>query len=463
MKTKGQKPKAKIRRRSARDEIDASGESLVLQPILPRNITNPTLFRSAWNPVGLPKEFEKARELVGINDFFGGVHRVRSLYFNDGFRFVGDSGAAEVREWARGNGFWAAARRVAADIWREWLMCDNAVVFWTRPTDETKLPPLCVLDCEAVRYSNTWGQEKLELVLKRKVLTDQEKAALQPKWVAGYTEGKPVLLDPSRGEFFRVLTPAKLGEGLARPSLVQILQRLSIRELLNLADWSGAYQHKDVVRHVKGGYAITMGDHAGEKTHHLTDVKRKEIERALKAKSGPYDAVTNFDVAIGFAFLDPGFFSDEKFASTRAALRAWGGAAVMIYEAGVPSPMLMQAFGVEGRAHRANVGFFLEELLNDPDYCGTGEFKPPKPIRIGWNPNSFRETKMMLEWLRFAHGSGLASTQTARDSMDLDHELEGDRLKAELAQPERNRPTFEPKQGMLANGGDGRPVERPET
>ena len=441
-------------RREANTEVAFGAESVGLNGLLPAGVLSPDLYRSQWCPRDLKGKFEKVRSLKD-SLFVGGLNSVRLAYFADGFRVVGEA----VRAWLEERKLLEAVERLHADVWDEWLLMDNAVVFWRESQDGA--PKLVVFDCEIVNYTNRFGIEVLKVKPGRQVLSDPEKVAVGDLWAKAYEQGKEI--DITNDGSFHVLTRAKLGKGLCAPRVAQLLDTttpvLSTIDLLMQADYSGAWRHRDVIRHIKGGHPIESGPHSGKNTYHLKAKQKTAIQKEMKARTGAFDVVSNFDVDLGYSYLDPKFFDDIKYKGVYAQYRAWAGAPAFALETGKVDPVHMDAFGKEGKASRKLVAGLLEKVCNDPRFLG--DAKPPGPIRFAWNPHSFRDFKLMLEWVRMTVGQGLASPQTGREVVELDDQVEGDRLVEAAEKRERYTPVFEPKQGMLTDRSErgGRPGE----
>ena len=428
---------------------------------------NPALYRSGVLARDLPAACRRARELLADNDFVGTLHHVKLTYFADGLRYAGaaalDANKEPVAKWAEKLAFWPALTRLALDTWREFLLCDNAVAFWMGAKSKRKadgLPKVAVLDCEAVRYEYQFGVESLEIKFTQSAATaDKLKAAgFDARWEKAHRTGGWLKVDPEKGECFEVLTWEKLGNGLGMPRIKTVLEKLSTRDLLGTADWFGAWESRNLTELWSLGHETRYGKNAGSAANFITAKKKEAVENGLRTKVGSRRVVANFDVKPSYAYLDPKFFDPVKFHSVMLALENWGGAAVQMARLGAATPGLLQAFAAEGRMARAMVAEFLARIVNAETYT-----KPPVKIEVEWNPESFTEIKLLLEKLRLVHGVGLMSTQTARESVGLDHGREGDRLEAEKGQPERVSPTFEKAQGMSTPGGrpssDGLPPE----
>lgn len=403
---------------------------------------------------GVQKDvFKKCRGLLS-NEFVGSWIGLRRIFFDDGLR---PHNRAALKDWLEGKGkaVWSMLVRLNADLWSEWLLQDNAVVFWIEPF-KNQTPKPMVLDCEVCKYSNEFGAESLKVTLPRKTdLTDAQKEALGPRWAAAYRTGKEIELKPEEGERFRVLTRAKAGHGLGMPRLRQALRLLGIFDNLRTADWGGSWKHRDVIEQIKVGHEIRNGDRAGLPDHFINKEKRRQIEEQTKNKTGPRQSVTNFDVEFLWKYLDPEFFKATKFDATLAGLDRFGGPGMMLLAGGTQSAnaeFLARAFAAEGRHDRNTVGGLLNDLLADRTFL---PMRPPVPLQVGWNPHTFRDSKQMLDLIRFASGQGAMSMETTRESLDLDHRQEGDRLVAERNDQNRNTPYFEQKQGMTEPGRPG--------
>ena len=424
-------------------------------PILPPNLVAPEAARRNWL-LDKPREvFSKNRDLAGSHPFVGEWLRIRRTFFDDGLCFVGE----DAQVWAaseKGTKVRAMVKRLNADLWNEWLLQDNAVVFWLVPKQKSQLPQPMVLDCEVCDYSNGLTGETLKIKVPKKKLTEEENARLPQRWKDAYQSGKEVTLKPEEGERFAVLTRAKLGKGFGLPRLRQAYQLLGTLETLHAADFGGAFQHRKVIEHIKVGREMKFQD-ALSKPEYFTISKAEKlaIEREVKNKEGAYRAITDIKVSFDWAFMDPKFFDESKYKGTLAQLDRWGGAGMMLLATG--EDWLIPFFAAEGRADRDDVGRLLNQLLADSEFLSP---KGAPPLRVEWNPNTFRDAKTVLEMLRFAVGQAVMSVTTAREYLALDTTTESKRIEKEQGEPKHFRPAFEPKQGMLtADPQGGRPPE----
>ena len=275
-------------------------------------------------------------------------------------------------------------------------------------------------------------------------------------------------IDSRQGEYFKVLTREKLGNGLGVPRLKQIITQISTYDLLQLADWSGAFQSKTLIRQFKKGHLIQSGEQAGKSTHFVTKAQAKNILAAIKNKTGAFDLVSNFDLEIVYSFLSAAFFDVKKYAGVVEQMELWAGPAALMRRGGNVSPNLMDMFRAEGMADRRLVGMFIESILNDPNYC-PGDAKSGAAggdLQVKFNGRTFLNTKMLLEWIRLGVSNGLAAPQTCTEALGLDTEEEGDLMVEAAKKPKRYTPVFEAKQGMSGPGGGvpavgGRPSDKP--
>lgn len=437
-----------------------------ITPLLPANLAFENVYRAFWNRKSGPLQFEQARSVAGTSDFLLGVFYLKEVFFNDAFRFLGTSPSpykvgpdAKLSAWVREQEYPFA--RVVSDVFQEWLVCDNVVAYWTK-NDGKELPPITILDCEVCDYRNAFGKESLKLKVAKVTLGDEEAAGLPPRIANALKKGEDLKLDEGEGDRFKVLTRAKLGKGLGRPRMGGILLQLSTMELLGVADWAGAFQHKKVMRQFKKGHETRYGARNGSSANFIKAADAKAIHAANKGKDGAYDTVTNFDVDVKYPHFPTEFFDTKKYDGTLRRLEAWAGPLAAIMKQGQVNPLLFDLFAQEGRRCREQVGGYLDSIFNHPDFLGKA--KPPSPLLCQWNPRSFTSLKMMMELVRLAGGSGYMSPQTARECLDLDDRMEGDLMAAAHGKKKRYTPPFEAKQGMAGNAAPkagGRPSGSP--
>lgn len=432
-----------------------------ITPLLPANLAFENVYARFWGRKKGSEQFSQVREIAPTSDFLTPILYLKELFFNDAFRFLGtapgfilDGPDPGLSKWVRDQGY--DFRRVVNDVFAEWLLCDNVVAFWSENTDR-ELPPITILDCEACEYSNLFGRETLKIKVAKVTLAEGDAQGMDARIAKALRTGEDLALD-AKGDRFKVLTRAKMGKGLGSPRIGAILQQLSTMELLGVADWAGAFQHKKVLRMFKKGHETRYGTRAGSSANFIKASDQKAIAAANKGKDGPYDTTANFDTKVEYPFFPTQFFDAKKYEGTLRRLETWAGPIAGMLQQGQVNPLLLDMFAQEGRRCREQVGDFLNSIFNHPDFLGKA--KPTSPLVCRWNPRSFTSFKMMMELVRLGSGNGLMSPQTARECLELDDKVEGDLMEASHKKKKRYTPPFEAKQGMAGGArGGGRPNE----
>jgi hypothetical protein len=423
-----------------------------LTPLLPANLLDMNAFRAPWRRSGTDL-YRRCRELNMDNDFIEGVNRIKESYFAQGFHVVRNTDAVEdFLATDDGAALNRLLHQLSDDVWSEWLTCEAAVAYWQRP-ETGGYPKVTILDCENVEYSYVLGVEKLQVTPAQIKLTKNQKNELGARFADALEKGKPITLDRRKGECWQILKRGKRGSsGLGTPSLKAVMDIISQRELLKIADWAGSWTHKDVIRHIKKGHEITQGSLAGQPIYFLNTPQKNRIIAQNKNKGGAYMVISNFDLNYEFVFFDPKFFDAKKYEGVMAHLTKWAGALGRIYEGGLVSPYLMKMFEQEGLRSRERVSRFIESIVSDPDFAPDMEIPE---LKVAYNPHAFKSAQEILDWVRVA-SNGVASPQTQRRALGLDDATESRLMRKAHEAKADYTPPFEPRQGLL-NGGDGRP------
>lgn len=424
------------------------------------------------------------REISGPNPnaFVQWLVRMQVAFFNADFRLTSSGELKKTESWLEARQLYPF-EKLARDIWNEYILCANAVVFWRgepsgprngpKPPPESRidgLPLVTVFDTERVRYSNDFGTELVWITPARRKLTDDERDMLGKRYADAIEEGKELKLDQNKGEFFKVLTTAKKGSGFAMPRWKSIIFDLAILELLRVGDWNGAWARRKIVRHTSAGHEIRFGQLAGGPDFFA---KKKFVQNWVKEVNkinGYSELATNFDQIIKYVFLEAGFFDVGIYAAVQERLDHFAGAiGMMMRKESNQMPYLMSMFRAEGFAERDIVGGFIRQIVNDPNFHGR-EAPPPAALLPQWDDTIFFNEKMLMAWLSFAYQNGFASPQTMRRYLRLMEKSENERMREAHARGEDYEPVFEPKQGLLggagggendvSQGGEGRPPKR---
>jgi hypothetical protein len=346
-------------------------------------------------------------------------------------------------------------QRLNNDVWNEWLLNDNAIVFWIEP-EGRQLPKPIVLDTEICNYNATIFGATLSIKVPQRKLSPKESESLSPRWRNAYASGSTITLDPEEGERFKVLKRSKVGDGLATPRLYCAYRLLRTLGHLHISDGNGAFHSRDVARVISVGRDMKFADALKQPMYFtLTKAEKQQIEKMMKTIRGAYNLTVDSKVKIDWQFMNPKFFEASKYKGTLEQLNLWGGPGMQLLSTG--QAWLVPFFAAEGRSDRSDVGMLLDGLLADPSFLKI-KGVPKHRLKVGWNPSSFNDAALVLQRVQFAASQGVASIQTLRDVLGFGNEKESERLAAEKKKPESYVPGFEQKQGMLS-GPVGRPTD----
>lgn len=445
-------------------------------------ITDIRIFTNAWKMVDLKTVFKRCRELAWRNQFVSWSCYFKKLLFFNGFRVLGvpeDKAAKYLPQF----------RRIARDVFDEYLVNDNAIAVWMQANTKDKedgatpeLPPVMVMNCENCRYDDTFGIPSLTIRFSgaRKISADRREQ-LGPRYADALEKGGEITLDEDKGEYYRVLSSDKLGCGLGMPRLRAVFDLLSTLDLANKGDWNAFWVMKDVIRQIKKGHAITTGNLAGMPMHFLKKEEMTRILVGLSGKSGAFDVVSNFDVNIEYPTLtiDPKFLDPKKLGGVMEQLLQWLGPVGLLFKTtqGRALDDLIPVLNAEMEYHRAFVKDLLEEVFNEPSFISPGDDEdvPGKAdgvaaprITVEFNALTLVTFKNLMAYATLILTNGIGSPQTTRRVMNLNEDEENKFMKEAAAKKELYTPVFEAKQGLLqqpepdapepsANGG-GKPV-----
>ncbi len=393
--------------------------------------------------------FKRCRELAGRHNYMQWVCGLRQTFYGAGCSLQGDDTFLKDLGAAR-------FKRLARDAWTEYLACDNVVAVWREAKGNEAMPQVVIFDCEAVKYSDEFGAESLKVRLPQKKLSPSQGRALGTVFMEAYANGGWVTLSERRGEYFKVLSRAKVGQGLATPRMQAAFLDLCIYDMLRQGDHNGAWARKSLLRHTKKGHEQRYGSAAGSAINFFRKAFGDRLLKRLAATPGFSEFVSNFDIAIDYVYLKPEFFDKKTLETTMERLDRWAGPAGLLLRHGAEAssnPWLMQLFRAEGEAERSVLGGFLQEILEHES------FGRHKPVKVTFDDTVWFNLEQLQKWLQWAQSSGLMSPQTARGLMNLDNERESALLLEAHNNPKQYTPPFEAKQGLLQSDG-GRPKEK---
>lgn len=431
-------------------------------------ITDIRIFTNAWKMVDLKTVFKRCRELAWRNQFVSWACYFKKLLFFNGFRVMGVDEKVAAK-------YLPQFRRIARDVFDEYLTNDNAIAVWmqanTKDTEKgetPELPPVMVMNCENCRYDDTFGIPSLTIQFSgaRKLSADRRNQ-LGPRYADALEKGGEITLDEEEGEYYRVLSSDKLGNGLGMPRLRAVFDLLSTLDLANKGDWNAFWTMKDVIRQIKKGHAITTGNLAGMPMHFLKKEEMAKILAGLSGKAGAYDVVSNFDVEIAYPTLEiePKFLDPKKLGGVMEQLLQWLGPVGLLFKTtqGRALDDLIPVLNAEMTYHRAFVKDLLEEIFNDPAFISPGgdEDVPGKAdgvasprITVEFNELTLVTFKNLLAYATMILTNGIASPQTTRRIMSLNEDEENALMKKAAANKALYTPVFEAKQGLLQQPAD---------
>lgn len=445
--------------------IDSYGPVAITaeQPdIAPIRVLEQTTFAQKWKSKPGKDGFKLCRDLINgdgpnaqPNEWLRPMYDARFDLANDGFRIVVSAASRHMLD-KKYPWFELESAQLAEEVMREFLMMDNAAVYWNDGGErEDGSIITSVLKTEEIDEYVSGNEEILSITPAKREIPKESKDTYEKRWYDAITKGAKITFDQEKGEFFNVVTNANRGQGLAKPSIVGCLDILAHLEAVRTGDMAGAWDSRYVIKHWLIGHEIRNGERAGTRLNFATPKKLAAFKAALRQKVGMLvDLYTNFDVDCKYRYIPAEFFSEKKYEGALMRLRRWGSALAALTLPNAPDGVLLLA-RAEIMAVRAKVARLLETVFNRPEY-GI-KLKKGERIRVGWNPATFMTARDIAanvgQWL----GNGMISMQTAREISCFDHKTEMERLQEEANTPIGNRPNFEAKQGMLtADLGDGK-------
>lgn len=307
--------------------------------------------------------------------------------------------------------------------WRNWNLFDNLAGFWRDGADYPLILPL-----ERTTYANVLGIETLKY---RHGLSQAQIALLTPEDQGRFTKSE-INIDAGAGEHFKVLTRQDEGSGYGVPRLFSVITLLAQEESQACGLHSLAFALRSVKRHHKIGHKIETGPHSGKPQHFWSKKRHAAIMKSFDRKTGFADFTSNFDHEIEFPWPDVANFDETLFKGSSARLMRWGGPVARMMMMETAAPMMTQLLRAEASEERDSLKEWLEAVINLA-------FKPPVPIGIKWSNMIFNTDRLHEELLKFSFDRGLASSETTRDLIGLDHESENEKKRIEADDPDAKK------------------------
>ncbi len=347
----------------------------------------------------------------------------------------------EIAKWVEEN--FEAIQSIERDVWNEWLLAGNIPALWIKDRPKSSVS---IFDCEQLRYSNKFGNERVEPLFD---VSKEDRKEL----------GLPETGSIMRKLDFLVKTSTKKGRGFAKSPWLPHLEDMAILELLRMGDFSGAWARKKLVRQGKKGHKIEgAGPLAGTPTYFFKSDFGKAILKKLK-EEGFSELISNFDFELEYVHLPPEFFDAKFYRAVSDRLSAAAGPAATLVELEATerraNQNVLDIFWAEALEQRGEVGPYLSTLL-------TRTLKPPAPVRVTWGDAVFMSRKNLIAHVQGAANQGFMSPQTARFELNLDDATESYFLREASKAETDYRPVFEPRQGLLSEQDAGRPAGTPD-
>lgn len=407
-------------------------------------------FTPNWRSSNRNEDLRLSRSARGSFGFIDSVVELKESFGLLGFKFKDGYSA----DWAAKYPDYDFGKLVR-DIYTEWSTVDNFCAYWQHFGDkpqydapEGQLPIVFVPDCESVEYC---GGPSFGVHIPAENWHDED---LNPQ-VRDHLMKNGGILEVNRlpGQHGVVCSTAKNSAGFGKPKIKSAFFDLAIEDQLRSGDWNGSYKLRNLIRHVTKGHKITNGQFAGMPTWFM---KKKDTEVLKEIFSDEIcNLYTNFDVEVGFKFLDPEYMTDKKYTAVENRIAMWMGPLYQIIRnADDTSGNLMTLFRTEVEVRRERVKFFLERIFNSDGFAGRDPDRKGQRVEVeffNWGTYSAKELRDMLS---FALKHGICSTPTARAMLGFDNVVEGNLIERSHQQPERYRPVFEPGQGLVDGGDD---------
>lgn len=399
--------------------------------------------------------FKKCREQWRQSHWLRTILALKRDVYLDGLKWGPERPSPAMRRWLKKNQ--AMLYRLAREWMDEWLLSSNVAVLWLEGDDVAQW---MVPYCENIKYKRFLGAESVELKVGGMKLTDSMTQKLGQYAAA---VGRNIPWGSNDSEHFSVVTSGRGTDGMAMPGLFNVFQELAALELIRKGEFNAAWKMKDVIRHYRRGHEIKSGNLAGQPTHFLKGKQAKKIEDALKNKEGAFDLITNFDVEIGFAFLDPKYFDDAKTKGIMARLRDWAGPLALLLDTNTRTTLAdgwFKLLEADVLGQRRLFTDSIQAIFESGTFFKGRGGKAPQELEVRLSPNTLLSMDKLIEKVRLAGGQGYASPQTLRSEMGYT-EAEADLMREAHKDPLAYTPPFEAKQGMVADNKGGRPKGTP--
>lgn len=410
-------------------------------------------FRNNYAAMDLRSVCAAARHFCERNWFLRPVTDLRQKRTMDGFVACDEKGKPLP---ADSYAFASLAHDIA---WAE-LKTSSVIAIWRKGVES---PIVSILASESVEYDVVGGIEILRLhcaaprlnsgkVPKavREKLVEDLGAKMARVQISGGTYEIVKGLDEDWD--FEVMADGAECGCLLRPAVESILDSLDFLELMNVGDWNLAWFRKDVLRLAKKGYKGTGGAGVTGGVD-ITKPQIKSIGDGMGKISGNANIPVNHDVDFSYLTLGPESFKPDQVETHIDRIMLYGSfeGAVLLgnfsqQDGAAATLMSHSRAGIWAR--REAIARFLNRIFAADEFNTLEGRDDSGNFRFRWSDRLLYSPEEIARRVT-ATGDGTASTQTRREWMDLDSEIESQRLKQEHADRTGYAPPFEAKQGLL--------------
>lgn len=346
------------------------------------------------------------------------------------------------------------------------LTGDNCVIIWQKKNGTVKtvmrVPP------EEVDVFTLNGKDFLSLHLDAQRFLELQKIIDNPKkhdpelvrearrmprtWFDAARKGKPIPLTRKDGWDYIIKRKfASVQEnGLCSPSMMTIKTDSLILYYLQIAEFTTAYNLKNLILHIKQGETVIENGVVNKKLY--TSVKKiRAIRRHLNNLEKSIKLYTDHTVSLEYIHPPIELFKKEKYESVHfRVINVWGGLPNALF-AGDSKTSIGSAFvslkrpNIEGWANRDTIASLLREFFSK-----AMQIKLPMVPNIGYDNDALRDERLKLDIIKFMTQWGNMDSLTMIKEFGYDPESINAGIKTDQKNKKLRVPVFEPSQGITA-------------
>jgi hypothetical protein len=352
--------------------------------------------------------------------------------------------AEKLEAWKRAQ--YKAISQYVTTAWQEFLMVDNLICLWRNGANSRALIQLP----ERCDYRDQFGGEIL--IIRHELSHAQIDAMNIGKAEKDRLKASKELKLTPTDELYRfdVVKREPVGMGLGWPAMATIFHAAAIVENLEVSDRQLSDAMRTIYEQHLVGHEIKSGPHAGSNAHFIKPARATAVNKAIKAKKGHIQLVTNFDhqIKFGAGLPDPKQFDGRRFEGVLGQLAHWGLPLAQMLT-GTVNPFLMTLLRQQAEAERELLRPHFMRVLAEALKC-------PVDIRLQWDSTIFWDSRLMLDLLKTALNAGPLSQETFLRSTGFDHAAELPRKQVESALPmELKAPAWDPHHGKRPGDDKG--------